>query len=369
MRVRSLIIGLTTIFILGNQTALADPRIIGGIRANPGDWPWMVALIKADKVPFDGQYCGGTLVHPYWVLTAAHCTEDKQGVVYQPEEIFVVVGRTKLSEIEKGETLQVAEIIRHPDYDNPDPARPPKDDLALLKLQTPSQQPILKLTDEYAGLTKVGEKGIVMGWGTTNPNGQNYPDDLYQTEVPFVSHELCNSQRSYPDMITGQMLCAGYLKGGKDACVGDSGGPLIVETEFGPKQVGIVSYGEGCALPNYYGIYTRLESFQNFVTEHICSDITVPIPEELKTNMTGYQATVTWRVTNDIEGYLFYYAPFSQPINAITLDNISSLDIGFSRGASATLQIGKTYYVAVRAYQGNCLSPYSNLGLISAPAN
>jgi len=93
--------------------------------------------------------------------------------------------------------------------------------------------------------------------------------ELQEVDVPIVSNATCNT--SYGGEITANMICAGYAQGGKDACYGDSGGPLFVpdETGTGWVQVGVVSWGEGCALPNYYGVYARVSRYQSWIESYV----------------------------------------------------------------------------------------------------
>jgi hypothetical protein len=207
-----------------------------------------------------------------------------------------------------------------------------------------------------------------MGWGSISKTGNLYPDELRQTEVPITSNAVCNAPRSYPDKIDDKMLCAGYLQGGKDACVGDSGGPLVVTTSTGWKQVGIVSYGEGCALPNYYGVYTRVSPFQEFIKEHICSTAETLTPPTLKIRVNGLTATASWDKVEGAQGYQFYYAlPFPECLYDEKEPCIYSYDMATNTSLTATLKSGDNYYVAVQAYQGNCYSAYSNIEEVVIP--
>ncbi len=109
----------------------------------------------------------------------------------------------------------------------------------------------------------------VTGWGATNKAGTSYPTQLKQASVPLYNRNDCNSSTSYQGSITGRMLCAGYTAGGVDSCQGDSGGPL---TSGSGKNVltGIVSWGNGCAKPNYPGVYTRISAsgISNFIKDN-----------------------------------------------------------------------------------------------------
>jgi uncharacterized protein YkwD len=244
--------------MLGENMAAAEtnsPDIIGGEEAVPGAWPWMAALLGE-------QLCGGSLIAPEWVLTAAHCFNGTD-----PAQFEVVLGRHALSSNE-GQVHQVAQIILHPDYDpNTDDS-----DIALIRLATPSTQTVVPLVSPAtAHLANPGVNATVTGWGNMDPDGgQNFPDALQQVTVPIVSNETCNSPQSYNGAITDNMLCAGFATGGFDSCQGDSGGPLVVSNPGGPgwAQAGVVSFGNGCAQANFYGVYARVSMFHTWVESH-----------------------------------------------------------------------------------------------------
>jgi len=347
-------------FCLLQTSYSATPRIIGGERANSGDWPWQAAIIHSDYDLFYGQFCAGTLIHPSWVLTAGHCAEGQTINSFE-----VLLGQTTLSKLGTGELIGVKQIIIHPDYEYD--VGNPGWDIALLQLKKPSSQPVLRVAEPYSDLTTHGRIATVIGWGSTrnNPNNPGYPEDLRQATVPIVSNEVCNAPNSYNGEVKDTMLCAGFATGGTDACLGDSGGPLVVETDTDWQQVGIVSWGMECALPNFYGVYTRLPLFQDFIAEHVCEDI--PPTPQLKVNIEGQNATASWQPVAKAQGYQFYYAPYSNPISNVTLDNIHSFDMSQITQLSAHLSRGTSFWVAVRAYQGNCYSDYSNLGEVIIP--
>ncbi|MEZ4870006.1 MAG: trypsin-like serine protease [Caldilineaceae bacterium] len=255
--------------------APAAPTIIGGIEAKPGAWPWQVALIINDAPnAYLGEYCGGSLLSPNWVLTAAHCVTNDAGVIAPTTFFDVVVGRHALTST-VGQRLPLSQIIVHPDY-NPTNADA---DVALLRLQTPATltgtlgtagavQPITLAMPTETALTAPERLAIVTGWGTTDAIDNAYPYTLHQTTVPLVSNTQCAAAYQVADptaTITANMLCAGFVEGGKDSCYGDSGGPLMVNDSGVWKQVGIVSWGEGCAKPGIPGVYTRLPNFYTWI--------------------------------------------------------------------------------------------------------
>jgi secreted trypsin-like serine protease len=340
------------VLLLVQSQVWAETRIINGSRSQSNDWPWMAAIISSDRSPITGQFCGGTLIHPSWLLTAGHCADGET-----IDTIEVLLGQNDLND-DQGEIIAIQKIIRHPDYDyHPDN---PNADIALLQLERPyNQSAVLRIADNYnSRLTKEGRSATVIGWGQTDAEiKSSYSDVLRQAELPIVSNEVCN--QSYDDDVTETMLCAGYQDGGIDACVGDSGGPLVVETDTGWQQVGLVSWGEGCALPNHYGVYTRVPSFREFIAKQVCESEDIPSIPQLEVKIDGHHATVSWVPIAEADGYQFYYAPYSNPIGEVTFNQIQSFDVGKNSQFSAYLNSGASFYVAIRAYRGNCYSGYS----------
>ena len=271
----------------------SEPEIIGGEEAEPGAWPWMVALVYSNEPnAYWGQFCGGALIHPRWVLTAGHCAENAS-----PSDIDVVIGRHTLSSSD-GERISVMEIIEHPDYDS----WTLDSDLALLHLSTASSHPTIPVVDVGdSALFAPGILATVIGWGDTIGGSQpSYPDALRQVSVPLVSNATCNAPQSYNGDVTSNMICAGYSQGGKDSCSGDSGGPLMVSNAQGNgwMQAGIVSWGDGCAEANKYGVYTRVVNFKSWIDSYVgasptTTPTTTPTPTATPTSTPTDNTTAT----------------------------------------------------------------------------
>jgi hypothetical protein len=251
------------------------PLIVGGGPADPGEYPWMVALVDSSTDnPLFGQFCGGSLIGPEWVLTAAHCVVSF-GSVADPEDIDVVLGVNNLDEGptsgSSGQRIEVAQVIPHPAYN--EVSR--DSDVALLHLSAPaSLAPSAVGTLGVVGpgdgaLVAPGTVSTVTGWGTTSEGGAA-SNKLLEVDVPIVSNATCNAPASYNGAVTENMLCAGFAEGGKDACQGDSGGPLIVpDGEGGWLQAGVVSWGFGCARPDWYGVYSRVSQFKDWIDQYV----------------------------------------------------------------------------------------------------
>ena len=226
-----------------------DALIVGGDEAQPGRYPYMVNL--------GNNYCGGSLIAPNVVLSAAHCAGAKQ----------VTIGRFDLwgDSSSSYETIPVAEEVTHRGYDD----WTMENDIMLIRLARPSTKPTIAIN--WDGSANVDQMLTVMGWGTTSEGGSQ-PDKLRYVEVPYVSNSKCNND--YGGGISNDMMCAGYQQGGKDACQGDSGGPLIISGGSAGRdvQVGVVSWGIGCAERGYPGVYSRIsESWNDFLQSQLQS--------------------------------------------------------------------------------------------------
>jgi secreted trypsin-like serine protease len=244
-----------------------EVEIVGGQPAQEGAWPWIVAVVSANAPSiFQGQFCGASLIHPWYVLTAAHCTYSQNQPI-SPSDIFVVVSDYRLSD-SAGQRINVTQIIRHPGYNSGSSF---DNDLALFRLARPaSPAPSIEVVSSPPGaLENAGLSSTVIGWGNLNPNQPAFPDLLYQVSIPLVAQSTC--QQSYGGSLTANMICAGLAAGGKDSCQGDSGGPLMVfdSSVNRWKQLGVVSFGNGCARPNFYGVYTRLSRYADWISYYI----------------------------------------------------------------------------------------------------
>ena len=243
-----------------------EGRIVGGQRAAAGAWPWTVA-IQTFTVPDYFSFCGGSLVAPDWVLTAAHCVVNST-----PDQIVAAVGMNRIGS-GQGQRLTVDRIVVHPRYGF-DFAHDFAHDIALLHLTQPADAALVApLTADSLALAAAGTMATVVGWGALSEDNKagwlSY--DLQQVEIPIVSQEEC--AYAMGRMVTENMLCAGYSEGGKDACHGDSGSPLMVpDGNGGWRLAGIVSFGIGCARPMFYGVYTRVSQYNDWLSELISED-------------------------------------------------------------------------------------------------
>ena len=214
--------------------------------------------------------CGATFLGDKWVLTAAHCVDSPDAMFFKMN-----VGEYDLSDGAEN-AISIANIYIHPQYD----ADLIDFDMALVELtesvDAPSVQLASKeLTDQYA---IENSPAIVAGWGgrVGYAPGQgptaDFPDVLHQVELNLATNAECRTilakslgTSTQNTGISDRMICATQPSAGKGSCQGDSGGPLIVQTGTGPQQVGIVSWGIGCAEQGYPGVFTRVAEFTSWL--------------------------------------------------------------------------------------------------------
>ena len=240
-------------------TSLDEPQaIVGGDEVERGTEGWVVSLQSRG-----GHFCGGTLVSAVAVVTAAHCVEGESTV-----GLSAVVGREDLDRGD-GQRTDVTQIVVHPNYDSDSLDA----DLAVVFLENAvSELPIRYLTPSDGNLAAPGTDATILGWGTTREGGASVTK-LRSATVPIVSNAVANAPVAYRGGITDNMLAAGFATGGVDSCQGDSGGPLVVADGDGnPRLAGVVSWGEGCARANKYGIYTRVTEFAEWIDEQVGVD-------------------------------------------------------------------------------------------------
>ncbi|MGW7197426.1 S1 family serine peptidase [Streptomyces chryseus] len=238
--------------------AAPDGVVIGGQPVQISQSPWVVALSSRDRFGGTraGQFCGGVLVAPAKVLTAAHCvSSDVLGVpLGQVRDLRVIAGRSTLKGT-GGREITVSGVELNPAYD----AKTNEGDFALLTLLDPlPASDTIRAAGPGSAAYTAGTGAMVYGWGDTTGSGA-YAGELRAAPVKVLPDSAC--ERAYPGRAEGTyrpdtMLCAGDENGGHDACQGDSGGPLVA----GGRLIGLVSWGSGCGQAESPGVYARLSA-------------------------------------------------------------------------------------------------------------
>jgi secreted trypsin-like serine protease len=253
-----LALAATAMAVAGVLTAPAasadDPstRIVGGTPTTTDEHPFVVQITDASGF----QFCGGTLVTPTKVVTAAHCMEGSAA-----SDIAVVGGRTNLSGTD-GTVAGASDIWVNPDYDS----AAITGDVAVITLaEELPYEPLEYVASTDTDIYAAGATATILGWGTTSSGGSS-SDELLMAEVPTVSDADCSGAYG-SSYVASDMVCAGLPEGGVDTCQGDSGGPFVIDG----KLAGITSWGQGCAEAGFPGIYSRLTTFSDAVTEQINS--------------------------------------------------------------------------------------------------
>jgi V8-like Glu-specific endopeptidase len=250
---------------------LPDFQIVGGVNADIEDYPWQVALFKVDaNGQLQGQMCGGSIIDPYWILTAGHCV---QADAHKTQKIVAHI--TRRTQPGQGQIIEISDYIVHENYDRPTI----QNDVALLRLAFPidtskiGSKSIRLLTpqEEQNGLLEPGTMATTTGWGTLTYRGPQ-ADWLQVTSLPIVSLETANqwfSETNVTLKVSENMLPTGYEEGGKSSCHGDSGGPLFVKDNTDTWVLaGITSWGAVCAGVKQPAVYTRVPYFYDWIISH-----------------------------------------------------------------------------------------------------
>ncbi|XP_076007854.1 serine protease 27 isoform X2 [Genypterus blacodes] len=245
---------------------LLENRIVGGEDAVDGHWPWQVDIQSSE-----GHICGGSLISPDWVLSAAHCFPNPNDL----SSYIIYAGRYQLNGFNQYQTRHyVSRIVIPSGYQEPHMGK----DVALVRLSSPVKwsDHIFPVCLPDAGtLFPAGMRCFVTGWGNIRDAvALQGVGTLQEVQVPIISQRSCQDMYAlHPTEkvdILYDMICAGLQQGGKDSCQGDSGGPLVCKMVNGTwVQAGVVSFGLGCAQANQPGVYARLTTYTGFIRSSI----------------------------------------------------------------------------------------------------
>lgn len=252
---------------------IRDGRIVGGEDAYDGEFPW-VASVRL----YGQHFCGGTIIHRRWVVTAAHCLRSKA-----PHYFTVRVGEYNVRKPEKDhdtQDIRLSRYVVHPQYSIP---KRYNNDIALLQLSRDIEfnRYVIPICLPNATTDLAGKTGTVAGWGNVKDVDNDVmssslpglrKDVLQKVNVPLLTNNVCNSWYAKAGkfvQLQDSQICAGYAEGKKDACQGDSGGPLMYSNESQYLLIGVISAGFGCARPLLPGLYTRVSTYLSWISKYV----------------------------------------------------------------------------------------------------
>ena len=329
-----------------------DTKITGGVTGLISDFPWQVYYISGNF------RCGGSIISPDWVVTAAHCTKDDSGNPIPVASMSVKVGSNNpgnsanLNNTVDGKRYFVSQVIVHGGYDS----QTLIDDIALLKISGPISFPnatpikLVTATDVANGAILPGVMSWVSGYGLINVSPNILPTSLQKVQLPIISSLQASAVWG---TIPSTDLMAGYLNGNKDACSGDSGGPLAVPVLGEYKLAGIVSWGS--ANCNTYGAYTRVSDFSSWISTNTGIPVIYTPPAPVGDSIVCQGVLSTQYSIANVPGATSYeWKLFPADAGVIT---------GSSASASVLWNLTKLGSVAVmvRVTINNVVSDWSNL--------
>jgi trypsin len=271
-------------------SGLARPSIVGGSVSQPGAWPFAAfltvtlpdgALFPPDGSPDVSPWCTGALIGDRWLVTGGHCVLDPStGQVINGLRFTITIGQSDITAPDPANaySADASDVFTTADASNLG------NDIALVRLDRAASPPAIRLPRAVdQALWQVGVAATVIGWGATSENDTSSPSVLREVQVPIVSDPDCT--RAYPK--TGDffdlsfdatsMICAGRPEGGVDSCYGDSGGPLVApDGSGGWVDIGVTSWGDGCARAGKPGVYAKLGALSGFVVSTVAKDPEAP---------------------------------------------------------------------------------------------
>ncbi|XP_061564643.1 urokinase-type plasminogen activator-like [Cololabis saira] len=256
----------------GQRTRREQMRIVGGTVATVESHPWVAAIFQRGRSREKVFQCGGSLISPCWVLTAAHCFPS--GSQSKPRRFSVTLGKNALNDSNPSveQTFRVERIFIHESFDNSEGNF--KNDIALLKLRAREG----RCAEESSSVKTVclpppqhnlhpGFTCEIAGYGKEKQGLWYKSQYLREAQVNLIADEVCRQKDHYGNMITENMFCAGRPDWSQDACEGDSGGPLVCEVSGRLFLFGVISWGDGCARELRPGVYTRVTNYNKWIEE------------------------------------------------------------------------------------------------------
>ncbi|XP_054167386.1 brain-specific serine protease 4-like [Oppia nitens] len=264
----------------GKQQIIRTSKVVGGNHSYDGEFPWTVSIRRNGN-----HHCGGVIIGQRWILTAAHCVQSQLSTNF-----IVRIGEYDLHRADHNtRDYTVERIVIHDNYSRNSgfkSANINNADIALLKTHgdihwNEYAWPVCFPPTDVQSLA--GREGIVVGWGKKTEKSDNYSDKLQKVKLSIIDNKICEQwfRMAGRDMqIHDRLICAGYKVGGRDACHGDSGGPLLLKhqshmyiTASGGQEyyfvAGIVSTGIGCARPLMPGLYSNVFSYMNWIYKYL----------------------------------------------------------------------------------------------------
>ncbi|MGD8109320.1 S1 family peptidase [Vibrio sp. TRT 17S01] len=307
------------------------PRIIGGTESPAGQWPFVTALVKASKSGGEGQFCGASYIGERYVMTATHCLTNTLA-----QDIEVIIGKQDLASATDADRYAIKRIYLHEDYDESSALQ---NDIAILELErdVAGGTAVTLAESTLRDALAPGQALTVMGWGDMDPSPAfDGPSKLHQVDVELINQDACTGAGDDYASIEVNAFCAGLEQGGKDSCQGDSGGPIIVNDGGVAKQLGIVSWGEGCAVAGQYGVYANVSHFADWIAE--------------KTSGFSYDQ-INWADVQALGSYEYSFVYENNTGNSITLSSptvtggsivSSTCDQPIASGSSCSVTINYT---------------------------